>query len=160
MILQELIRNIGLYKGVIKPFFNTWKEQLLLVSFLPQEQLVLSKRLADFQNQRGNSMKSAEQKEFREADLLATLTGTRTIPNKKMILDGVLRKIEEEKHTYLATNGNVYLSMLMNDECVDNAAIEGKTKLTAENICVTMPDNVRSTRSISTTGFSIEKSYL
>ena len=138
MILQDLIRNIVLYKGFINPFLQSVIDYVLQL-----------KSVSKASHDEGLAFKSVK---IDEIQSLVRLTGTHTIPGGKVI---GLAAEDRAQTLYSAANGNVTVTLLV-DESLD---VSAQTYLQAS---FAARDSFQS-RTIPmgkvTTGFFIENTY-
>src|SRR6266568_2711381 len=132
MILQELLRNIVLYKGVIRPVLQSWKESLVAVYLKPPY-------LSAYQRTSFSHFEAREDRFRAGANTQNSLiyftfslpdqTGTRTISYADLISVNNSAIKREERVSKLALTSNILLTVLT-DDLVDECAVRvGKTYL-------------------------------
>jgi len=143
MFLQELLRNIVTYKGVIKPYIAVWKEALVLRYGTTSTQVVINNK--------------AVTASIVEAISISHITGTLTIPTHMMSFSR--RDLSKEGRT-MALVGNNICTVLIKNEVGEYAVSTGKTLSLNNEIfsgeAIVSNDSSRN----STIGFTIEKQYL
>src|ERR1700722_19466733 len=118
MILQELIRNIVLYKGFIQPFIQSVREYLFVAYNTSQSQIVRKRYALHSVNEQDAALLTYDRSRFIQKNAsfsLESLTGTRTIPKKKLLLGEDFSTIDEFSKRYLATDSNATITMLMSE---------------------------------------------
>jgi hypothetical protein len=130
MILQDLIRNVFLYKGVIKPFLKSWKENLIAPSSaslsLFENNLASFGILKTFQGPFPSRIEAAIAKKAVSAEFNSRL-GTHTIVITKAISLQYLSSEIVIRIMEVVTNGSTIITMLMNDEVHKQVVTATKT---------------------------------
>jgi hypothetical protein len=132
MLLQELIRNFALYKGVMKPFIESWKDSL--VTLYTKQNYQYAYQIEEMPIPKSKKNRSRLSVYFKNALNISEFslsdgTGTLTIAYVKSTnydifwLDGV------ENGREFAVTGNTVITMLIDGPCIDNLVISDKTLL-------------------------------
>jgi len=146
MILQELLRNIVLYRGVVKPVLQAWKESLFLRYIRLTPQLVIKNHI-----QEAVSL---------EAVSHAFLTGTLTIPFYIVAVVESIILNQAKQRTISATVGNDKCTVLMGGGVAEKAVTSSITDYFCYSLGMDKFSPVRTIQRDLTTGFIIENLYL
>ncbi|HSX08583.1 MAG TPA: hypothetical protein VLF93_00335 [Candidatus Saccharimonadales bacterium] len=104
MILQELIRNIVMYNGVINPVLQSVKESILSFISAARREQALGVTSQGY---------SSQKLELYTHELLS---GTRTIPNREVIIIDSFREVKKVLLDMPKIDSNTIFSMLMGEE--------------------------------------------
>ncbi len=150
MLLQELLKNIILYKGIVKPIMQSWSDGLI-VEYTNQLYLLgclsILSSLNEAKMTSGMLGYEAKSLEISFENAIAESTGTRTISDFSTVSNtSQAGKFSLGKASF----GNSLIAMLSNGQIDENAVKTGKTYLQTHPLLVIQLQS-DSTKTISTT---------
>lgn len=161
MILQDLIRNIVLYKGIIRPFLQSWKESLLLVTYrvspsvAPVNTQTRKKRVMQPRVRRVNASSHLDKFIYR---LTKEITSLNTITAHKIVLSEDFSFSSLNISTEIVTlNSRSFTLLLEGNDLKEQAIMTSKTVVSATDSAVIFVSEKASNSTCSTTGFDTEK---
>ena len=155
MILQELIRNIVVYKGVIKPVLLLWKESLLVRYNSLAQSGFYKKGASEFTK----TKMVAPNMSILKIISLSNITGTRTIPLQRKITKDNFSLLLSKRIFKSALTGSSVSSVLIDTRMDEDIAATSKTIFQSQIARLSFLPQVSKQKSISTTGFTIETTY-
>jgi len=157
MILQDLLRNIVLYKGIIRPYVQSWREYLLSAFALQNHQKNV-KYTPDYSFEA--QQESLERNgitlilQGNDYSSLSNITGTRTI-SKNETDSTVDLCLHQPSHTIMsATISNNRPVVLVGSLVNDYIAVTGKSFLSADTVIAIIPRPGSIITKALTTGFT------
>src|SRR5258708_407529 len=136
MLLQELLKNIILYKGIVKPIMQSWSDGLI-VEYTNQLYLLgclsILSSLNEAKMTSGMLGYEAKSLEISFENAIAESTGTRTISDFSTVSNtSQAGKFSLGKASF----GNSLIAMLSNGQIDENAVKTGKTYLQTHPLLV------------------------
>ena len=114
MILQELIRNIVLYKGFIQPLIQAVKENAVHIYTSTSNKFAVSQLLAIKKNARVGNYEAVSSYIMVSVPLALT-TGTRTIPSRHKLIQTDSNRDQMYETRSSSLDSNTTITMLMSE---------------------------------------------
>jgi len=162
MILQDLLRNIVLYKGVIRPVLQSWKESLVAVYLKPPYLSVYHRTsfpLSEAGEDRFRAGANSQYSFIYSTFSLSELSGTRTISYADLISINNSTIKREERASKSALTSNNLLTVLTTGLVVEDTVAIGKTHLRSHVSSTGLLSKSLSQSRNATTGYTYRETY-